>query len=67
MTDHKCRAMTGCICWTGDLEPDDNCPMHGSGAWPPQCEVCGRFLPWYPRDIEECLTVPECPGVLPKE
>ena len=28
------------------LEPDDNCPMHAGGEWPPRCEVCGQYVNW---------------------
>lgn len=49
---HVCHEPTGCTCCTGALEPDDNCPKHGCGPWPPRCEECGRFLPWSVRNIE---------------
>jgi len=25
-------------------EPDEECPVHSAGPWPPRCEVCGRFM-----------------------
>jgi hypothetical protein len=28
------------------LEPHDECPVHCGGEWPPNCERCGRFMPW---------------------
>lgn len=26
------------------MEPDEECPIHGAGEWPPRCCICGRFL-----------------------
>jgi hypothetical protein len=31
------------------LEPDERCPVHGPGEFPPRCAECGRFLPWSQR------------------
>lgn len=41
---HKCVESTSCTCSISALEPNDNCPVHSSGNWPPRCEICGRFM-----------------------
>ena len=46
MSEHYCRKGTTCTCSVQGLEPDEDCPIHGCGQWPPRCEVCGRFMPW---------------------
>ena len=35
---------TTCECSLTALEPDENCPVHGLGEYPPRCGVCGRFM-----------------------
>jgi len=37
---------TVCTCDLSALEPDEDCPQHGHGEWPPRCAYCGRFIPW---------------------
>lgn len=44
--DHRCRESTTCTCYLLATEPDEHCPIHGQGEWPPRCGECGRFLPW---------------------
>lgn len=51
--EHECRESRTCTCYKLALEPDDSCPVHGAGPWPPRCEICGRFLPWEVRRQEE--------------
>jgi len=50
MADHECREQgrrpEDCICDSHRGEPDERCPVHGAGEWPPRCEECGRLLPW---------------------
>ena len=46
MAEHKCRESVACTCDTMAMEPDEECPQHGLGPWPPRCVECGRFLPW---------------------
>lgn len=41
---HVCKEGTTCTCWIQGLEPDENCPQHGGGVWPPRCSECGRFM-----------------------
>lgn len=41
---HECHESNTCCCDTQTLEPDEVCPVHGGGGWPPQCCICGRFL-----------------------
>jgi hypothetical protein len=51
MTDHVCRQPQTCTCSIQALEPDEQCPIHGAGEWPPRCEICGRLMPW-PKEAE---------------
>lgn len=51
MTKHKCKESDYCTCSIAGLEPDEECPVHGAGVWPPQCGICGRFMPWSERAI----------------
>lgn len=41
---HKCRESQTCSCYLLATEPNENCPVHGAGEWPPRCEECGRYL-----------------------
>jgi hypothetical protein len=41
---HVCREGATCTCNTQALEPDENCPVHGFGPYPPRCVECGRFM-----------------------
>ena len=43
---HKCKKRDYCICNMMASEPNENCPIHGHGEWPPRCVVCGRFVKW---------------------
>lgn len=43
--DHECMEIDYCQCSTWYLEPNEDCPIHGSGPpWPPRCMYCGRFM-----------------------
>jgi len=42
--NHKCVESTTCCCDIQKLEPNENCPIHGYGQWPPRCEICGQFM-----------------------
>jgi hypothetical protein len=55
MKPHKHRESTTCCCWLQALEPNENCPVHGWGPWPPRCEECGQFLPWSFRPAEDAI------------
>jgi len=44
MKTHLCKELDSCICHTGYLEPEDNCPFHGGGIYPKRCIICGRFM-----------------------
>lgn len=46
---HECRESHTCCCSMQAVEPDEDCPIHGCGPWPPKCEICGRFLRWEVR------------------
>lgn len=52
MKEHKCRESETCMCGLLAYEPNDRCPIHGCGEWPPRCEVCGRFMKWSCREEE---------------
>ena len=41
---HDCREPHDCWCYMLSDEPNEECPVHGSGPWPPRCEECGRFM-----------------------
>jgi hypothetical protein len=44
MKSHICRKSNTRGCYQLATEPDEECPVHGAGEWPPRCEVCGRFV-----------------------
>ena len=54
MKDHVCEENKECICFGWKNEPDERCPQHGAGSWPPRCDTCGRFMKWPER-----MTTPE--------
>lgn len=41
---HECRESTVCQCRMDADEPDERCPVHGAGMYPPKCAVCGRYM-----------------------
>jgi hypothetical protein len=45
MKPHECRESKTCICRCDADEPNDDCPVHGCGEFPPRCGACGKFLP----------------------
>ncbi len=47
MTKHKHKRPGMCCCSVQELEPNEDCPIHGCGEWPPRCVVCGQFMKWY--------------------
>lgn len=46
MKKHKCRRSTTCTCSIIADTPNEDCPIHGHGEWPPRCVICGRFMKW---------------------
>lgn len=44
MKPHECHEDNSCCCSMQALEPDEECPVHGFGEWPPRCGICGRFI-----------------------
>lgn len=44
MKPHVCQESKTCCCSVVGIEPDEECPMHGAGPWPPRCDICGRFM-----------------------
>jgi len=44
MKEHKCCPIDYCTCSILADEPNEDCPIHCSGPWPPRCGDCGRFL-----------------------
>lgn len=58
---HECKEATGCCCSIGGLEPNDDCPVHGCGEWPPRCQTCGKFIkrpPPEPTPCYKCFGLP---------
>ena len=51
--NHICKEGTYCTCSIVGLEPDEECPQHGGGIWPPRCAYCGRFVKrnYYDQDL----------------
>ena len=49
---HVCRESKTCTCYQLALEPDESCPQHGAGEWPPRCAVCGHFMKWETRNVD---------------
>ena len=41
---HKCKQLDYCICDISALEPNEECPVHAAGIYPPRCMICGRFM-----------------------
>jgi hypothetical protein len=41
---HVCVDDKTCTCSMQALEPDEECPVHGAGPYPPRCGKCGRFI-----------------------
>ncbi len=44
MKKHKHKESQECNCWILSDTPDEDCPQHGIGEWPPRCQYCGRFI-----------------------
>jgi hypothetical protein len=43
---HTCGESRTCCCSVIGIEPNERCPVHGTGEWPPRCGICGKFLKW---------------------
>lgn len=41
---HICCESRTCVCGIIADEPDEKCPVHGAGEWPPRCCYCGKFM-----------------------
>jgi hypothetical protein len=50
---HVCHEGKTCSCYLLALEPNEDCPVHGHGEYPPHCCVCGRFLKSTRRQPQE--------------
>lgn len=48
--EHKCERPNWCRCNLDALEPNEDCPIHGCGEFPPRCMYCGRFMKWKERE-----------------
>jgi hypothetical protein len=44
MKPHICVESKTCVCGITADEPDEKCPVHGAGEWPPRCCICERFM-----------------------
>lgn len=42
MIEHTHYESKSCSCYTGALEPNDNCPIHGYPL--ERCSYCGQFM-----------------------
>ena len=49
MMPHSCRSSTHCTCYLLASEPDESCPVHGSGPCPARCGICGKFMSYAAR------------------
>lgn len=77
--NHTCKKSTMCTCSSLGLEPDESCPVHGAGEFPPRCEICGKYMPYKEETAEQMYKdlfnlihiyidqEPECPGPMPDE
>lgn len=52
MRDHTCQRPRTCSCSITADEPNESCPIHGAGEWPPRCQTCGRLMPW-PKTVAD--------------
>lgn len=43
---HVCARPSTCKCSPVGDEPNELCPVHGGGEWPPRCAECGRLMSW---------------------
>ena len=41
---HVCAEDKTCTCSIQADEPDEKCPVHGGGSYPPRCGKCGQFI-----------------------
>ena len=44
MSNHVCKIDKTCSCYVVGLEPNEKCPKHGAGEYPPRCADCGKFI-----------------------
>ncbi len=51
---HTCQRPRSCCCSMSADEPDDRCPIHGGGEWPPKCGTCGRIMPYTREGLAPC-------------
>jgi hypothetical protein len=49
---HICIENKYCICSVQAIEPDENCPIHSAGEWPPRCAECGKFMKFPRLDVD---------------
>ena len=57
MKEHTCKEIDYCICSSQALEPDEQCPKHGGGVWPPRCMYCGRFMKWKTKTESDRMSI----------
>lgn len=56
MKPHECKESTTCTCYILADEPNEECPQHGGGEWPPRCGECGRFLKREALNETDCIS-----------
>jgi hypothetical protein len=44
MKTHTCSIDKTCCCSVAGFEPNEKCPKHGFGQYPPRCGKCGKFM-----------------------
>ncbi len=57
MKPHICQESDTCSCSITGYEPNEQCPIHGAGEWPPRCHRCGRFIQRHEPDYVGLLEV----------
>lgn len=66
--NHICKESDTCTCETWMSEPDEKCPKHGVGEYPPRCCACGKYMRrGIPYSISEARLVAKDPSHLPDQ
>lgn len=49
-----CERVDWCLCSANSDSPNEACPIHEGGEWPPRCADCGRFMVWTRKEKRIC-------------